>query len=99
MDHHLRHQRHLPVVLVIARYGGVRWRDLTVAPAVVLALVVVLYVIDCVPNGMVNPMFTLCAGALATLAAGAGICETQESMESRLAGRVRGYRAMSRPMA
>jgi len=58
-----------PAGWVLARYGVARWREPLVGGAVVLALVVVLYVIDCVPNGMVNPMFTMCVGALGSLAA------------------------------
>lgn len=37
---------------------------LTLPTAQVLAVVVVLYALDCVPNGMVNPVFTLTAGTL-----------------------------------
>ena len=38
-----------------------------VLPAAVLAIGLVLYVVDCLINGMVNPIYTLIAGGLAGL--------------------------------
>ena len=55
----------LPAGLMLRRYPVRAWREPAVAPAIVLAVVVVLYWIDCIPNGMVNPIFMLAVGGLA----------------------------------
>ena len=59
----------LPAGLMLQRYPIRAWREEAVAPAMVLAVVVVLYTIDCIPNGMVNPIFTLALGGLASCGA------------------------------
>lgn len=56
----------MPAGLVLRRYPVRGWRGPAIAPTVVLAVVVVLYCIDCIPNGMVNPIFMLVAGGLAS---------------------------------
>lgn len=55
----------LPAATLLLRIGTARWTSPEVAPVIVLAMVIVLYWIDCVPNGMVNPIFTLAVGGLA----------------------------------
>ena len=57
----------LPAGLMLRRYPIRAWRDPAVAPAIALAVVVVLYWIDCIPNGMVNPIFMLAVGGLGTV--------------------------------
>jgi hypothetical protein len=52
-----------------------------VAPAVVLAVVVVLFVLDCIPNAMNNPLFTVCAGGLASVAVIVPSAEVEHSIE------------------
>lgn len=39
----------------------------------ILAVSVLIYAYDCIPNGMVNPLFTLIAGGLASIAAAKGL--------------------------
>jgi hypothetical protein len=53
----------LPVARLILRHGARPWCDPAAAPAVILGL----YSIDCLLNGMVNPVFILLAGGLAAL--------------------------------
>ena len=60
----------LPAALLLRRYPVRAWSDPAVAPAIVLAVVVVLYWIDCIPNGMVNPIFMLAVGGLASCGVG-----------------------------
>jgi hypothetical protein len=57
----------LPVVLFVRRYRPQSWLRVDIAPAAALAMVLVLYLIDCVSNAMVNPLFTLVAGGLASV--------------------------------
>lgn len=54
----------LPVGLLLKHYPVITWVSPEVAPAAVLAILLVLYVIDCLMNGMVNPIFTVAAGGL-----------------------------------
>ena len=58
----------MPVVAVMLRLPTALWRTARAGPAIVIALVVVLYVLDCIPNAMTNPIFMLCTGALVSLA-------------------------------
>jgi len=55
----------LPAAMLLLRIRTAHWTSPEVAPAIVLAMVSVLYWIDCIPNGMVNPIFTLVVGGLA----------------------------------
>ncbi|HVT88763.1 MAG TPA: hypothetical protein VHD56_07930 [Tepidisphaeraceae bacterium] len=54
----------LPVILVTWLIPLRQWTEPSVAPLVVLATVIALYAIDCIPNGMVNPTFMLVSGAV-----------------------------------
>jgi hypothetical protein len=51
----------------LLRYPAHTWLHPQVLPAAVLAIGLVLYVMDCLVNGMVNPIYTLIAGGLAGL--------------------------------
>jgi O-antigen ligase len=57
----------IPVILFVRRYPSNTWMSGAVAPAAALALVLALYLIDCLSNAMVNPLFTLAAGGLTSL--------------------------------
>jgi len=58
----------LPVVsFCLLRYPASTWSHRKVAPAAVLAVALVLYVLDCILNAMVNPVFALISGGIAGL--------------------------------
>ena len=56
----------LPPSLLLARIRVADWSKPVHAPAVVLAVVLVLYQVDCIPNAMGNPVFMVICGGLAT---------------------------------
>jgi hypothetical protein len=58
----------VPVISFIVRYPARTWSNPNVAPAAALAVCIVLYMLDCLLNAMVNPIFMLAAGGLATVA-------------------------------
>lgn len=49
------------------RYRASLWFNPNVAPAAVLALVIVLYMVDCTLNNLPNPVFTMTSGGIAGL--------------------------------
>ncbi|MGQ4650680.1 O-antigen ligase domain-containing protein [Lyngbya aestuarii] len=56
----------LPVVsLFWFRYPASLWSNRKVAPAAVLAMVLILFMIDCLLNAMVNPIYVVANGAIA----------------------------------
>ncbi|WP_404786487.1 O-antigen ligase domain-containing protein [Altericista sp. CCNU0014] len=58
----------LPVLgFVLLRYPASMWLHPQVLPAAVLSIGLVLYVMDCLVNGMINPIYTLIAGGIAGL--------------------------------
>jgi hypothetical protein len=60
----------LPVLaFVLLRYPPNTWGHPQVLPTAVLAIGLVLYVMDCLVNSMVNPIYTLIAGGIAGLVA------------------------------
>jgi hypothetical protein len=60
----------LPVIIVVARGAtSLSANEKDFAPVLALAMVVLLYGIDCLMNAMLNPMYCLAAGGLATLSA------------------------------
>lgn len=60
----------LPVMgFALWRYPADTWLHPQVLPAAVLSIGLVLYVMDCLVNGMVNPIYTLIAGGIAGLVA------------------------------
>ena len=58
----------LPPIAFCVRYPAKLWSNPNVAPAAALAVGIVLYMLDCVLNAMVNPIFMLAAGGLAGVA-------------------------------
>lgn len=57
----------LPVLRLASRLRDRRRSQAATAPALVLALIVCLYLIDSLFNAMINPIYTVAAGALAAL--------------------------------
>jgi hypothetical protein len=53
------------VSLVLLRYPARTWTNPKAAPGAVLAVIVTLYMLDCVLNAMTNPIFALASGAMA----------------------------------
>lgn len=58
----------LPPALLLRRYPPARWSDPDVAPSAALAVLLTLYMTDCLLNAMVNPMFVLVAGGMTSAA-------------------------------
>jgi len=54
----------LPAILLLKRVPPGQWGDPDIAPEAALAVLVNLYMIDCLLNAMVNPMYALVAGGL-----------------------------------
>jgi hypothetical protein len=54
----------LPSAAFLIRIPTKLWTKPSVAPAAMLAIVILLYMFDCVLNAMVNPLFMLAAGGL-----------------------------------
>jgi O-antigen ligase len=59
----------LPVLAFARKIKPIHWTHPAVAPAGVLAVIVVLYAIDSLFNAMINPIFILISGALVSTAA------------------------------
>lgn len=60
----------LPVVAFCwSNYPGRLWMHPVVAPAAMISVVLVLFMVDCVLNAMTNPVYTLAAGGLSGLVA------------------------------
>ncbi|WP_416676293.1 O-antigen ligase domain-containing protein [Egbenema bharatensis] len=58
----------LPVIVLFwSRYPARQWFNPQVAPAIVLAVGVVLYMVDCILNAMINPLYILAVGGIAGL--------------------------------
>jgi hypothetical protein len=49
------------------RYPARLWSNKKVAPAAAIALITVLYMVDCLVNAMINPIYILAAGGIAGL--------------------------------
>lgn len=59
----------LPILsLFWMRYPASSWSNRQVAPAAVLGIIIVLYVVDCLMNAMVNPIYILACGGIAGVA-------------------------------
>lgn len=54
----------LPLILLWRRCPLKTWRRPEVAPAAVLAILIALYMVDCLFNAMLNPIYLLAAGGL-----------------------------------
>ncbi len=57
----------LPAIAFVQRYPAKLWSHPKVAPAAALAVLLVLYMLDCVLNAMINPIYTLACGGIAGL--------------------------------
>lgn len=57
----------VPAMVFVWRYGPRLWRHTLVAPALGWAVILALYLCDCLMNAMVNPIFLLAAGGLAAV--------------------------------
>jgi hypothetical protein len=58
----------LPVAsLFVLRYPASTWSHRKIAPVAVLALVLALYMLDCILNAMINPIFALTSGGISGL--------------------------------
>ena len=58
----------LPVIGFLYRYPASLWTNRQVAPAAVMAVLLVLYMLDCILNAMINPLFALTCGGIAGVA-------------------------------
>lgn len=65
----------LPAMTLLKKIPPGRWGEPAVAPEAALAVLVNLYMIDCLLNAMVNPMFALVAGGLSGHLASSGALE------------------------
>ena len=57
----------LPVFAFVQGFPANLWSNPRVAPAAALAVLLVLYMFDCILNAMVNPIYTLACGGIAGL--------------------------------
>lgn len=60
----------LPTLLLLRRHPVARWSRPALAPAAGLAMITVLWVVDCLLNAMTSPLFPAAAGATLTFLAG-----------------------------
>ncbi len=58
----------LPIIGFIKRYPASLWFNRQVAPAAALVVVFMLFMIDCLVNAMINPVFLLASGGIAGVA-------------------------------
>jgi hypothetical protein len=66
----------IPVLVFTQRYSARTWAKPQVAPASLVALILVLFIVDTLLNAMTNPVFSVASGGLAGLA----VNETQWRM-------------------
>jgi hypothetical protein len=59
----------LPVLLFVKRYPAHLWWSPAVGPSSMFAVLICLYMIDNISNGMLNPLYTLAVGGLTGLVA------------------------------
>ncbi|NQZ64565.1 MAG: hypothetical protein HRT59_21430 [Crocosphaera sp.] len=71
----------VPVALLTIKYPPRHWFHPTLGPAMALAVVVTLYMVDCLLNNKPNPVFILSCGALT------GLLSTKQSTRSQLSYR------------
>ena len=71
----------VPVALLTIKYPPRHWFHPTLGPAMALAVVVTLYMVDCLLNYKPNPVFILSCGALT------GLLSTKQSTRSQLSYR------------
>lgn len=58
----------LPLAALVRVVPAREWTRARAAPAAALAAVVMLYLIDCLPNAMISPIYMLAAGGISALA-------------------------------
>ncbi|MDX2232530.1 MAG: O-antigen ligase domain-containing protein [Leptolyngbyaceae cyanobacterium bins.349] len=58
----------VPSIAFLLRYPARLWKNPNIAPAAALTVCIILYMLDCVLNAMVNPIFMLAGGGLAGVA-------------------------------
>ncbi len=73
----------LPFALLLLRTIPSQWKYPSVAPAAVLAFCVMIYVLDGLFNGMVNPIFTMATGGLCGALAGRKLVSISKHTASR----------------
>ena len=54
----------LPLLLLWRRHPLPAWRTPEVAPLAFMAVWLIIYMIDCIPNSMLNPVYTLFLGGM-----------------------------------
>lgn len=54
----------LPAIRFLQLYPASRWHNRKVAPVAALAVLLALYMLDCVLNAMINPVYTLVCGGI-----------------------------------
>ena len=69
----------LPSVAFMVRYPAKTWKHPTIAPSSVIAVCLVLYMLDCLLNAMLNPIYILASGGLAGVA-----IQSKQSSEAQL---------------
>lgn len=57
----------LPVLAFSSRYPASQWFNRKVAGAAVLGVVIMLYMLDCILNAMINPLYILACGGIAAV--------------------------------
>lgn len=58
----------LPAIAFVLRYPASLWHHPKVAPAAALTVLLVLYMVDCLLNALINPIYILASGGIAGLA-------------------------------
>ena len=61
-----------PAVVMLRRFPYRYWSHPETAPAVAIGVMMLLYMLDCLPNAMINPIFMLAGGGLCAQAAWRG---------------------------
>ncbi|HEY9630315.1 MAG TPA: O-antigen ligase domain-containing protein [Coleofasciculaceae cyanobacterium] len=56
------------LALIMNRYPASLWLNRKVAAAAALSVIITLYMVDCILNAMINPIYILACGGIATLA-------------------------------
>ena len=74
----------MPLTLLLWKFPASQLTSPRLAPALVLAICVTLYAIDNLPNGLVNPIFMLMAGGVATCATNGALLLSAAERNGRL---------------
>lgn len=73
----------LPAAVCCYRMTPAKWTSPQYAPVAALAVVSVLYLLDCISNAMVNPIFTLAIGGLASFTGDRELATSSPVVEPR----------------